>query len=215
MPVSENTTVLKSGLLDALPWLVHGFGTRDAEIDQSRMASLKQIHSGAALLADRAAGECGEADALVTAEAGVTVSIRTADCVPILLADPETRAVAAVHAGWRGTAARISESALGRMRGTFGARPEIIIAAIGPAIGRCCYEVSAEVGRALGADFDGALHGYVDLREINRRQLVELGVAPERIELVGGCTKCHPEQFFSWRGEGERAGRMVSFIGRK
>jgi len=95
--------VLYSSLLTALAWLNHGFGTRADSIPKESLASLKQIHSGVVLTAEQT-GCAGEGDALVTARAGVPVSVRTADCYPILLADGRNHAVAAVHAGWRGTA---------------------------------------------------------------------------------------------------------------
>lgn len=171
------------------------------------MAWVKQIHSNLALASDRP-GCAGEGDALVTRSPGVAVSVRTADCFPILLADPETRAVAAVHAGWRGTAAGVVLSSLTRMRSEFGTDPGTVYAAIGPGIGPCCYEVGAEVARQFGMDEAGKL----DLAVENRNQLTAAGLKPERIELAGSCTFCNPALFFSWRRDRERAGRMISFI---
>jgi hypothetical protein len=200
-------SVLTSSLLAGLPWVEHAFGTRDSALDQATMASLKQIHSDVSLLAEHA-GCLGEGDALVTAAPGVAVSIRTADCFPILLADPETRAVAAIHAGWRGTAAGIVASTLARMRREFGTDPQHVYAAIGPGIGGCCYQVGVEVARQFGMQQAGNL----DLAVENRTQLTRVGVNPERIEQVGGCTFCNPAQFFSWRRDHDRAERMISFI---
>jgi YfiH family protein len=202
-------SALASSLLASLPWVEHGFGTRDSALDQATMASLKQIHSDVALIAEHA-GCLGEGDALVAGAPGVAVSIRTADCFPILLADPETRAVAAIHAGWRGTAAGIVASTLARLRREFGTDPQHVYAAIGPGIGRCCYQVGAEVARQFGMQQAGNL----DLAVENRTQLTRAGVKPERIEQVGGCTFCNPAQFFSWRRDHDRAGRMISFIRR-
>ena len=96
------------------------------------------------------------ADALITRQPGVLLVVQTADCVPILLADTRTRAVAAIHSGWRGTLRRIAEKTLGRMRIEFGTRPEHVIAAIGPAIGRCCYEVGSDVAREFHSQFSEA-----------------------------------------------------------
>jgi len=194
-------------LLDGLDWLEHGFGTRNAVLDQAAMASLKQIHSGISFKAENP-GCVGEGDALVTRIPGVAVSIRTADCFPILLADPQTRAVAAVHAGWRGTAAGVVRASLARMQEEFGTKPENMYAAIGPGIGRCCYEVGAEVARQFGLNEAGKL----DLAVENRNQLIAAGLQPEKIEQVGGCTFCQPRQFFSWRRDHDPAGRMISFI---
>jgi YfiH family protein len=185
----------------------HGFGTRETNFDQTAMAWVKQIHSHISFAAERP-GCVGEGDALVTRSPGVAVSVRTADCFPILLADPETRAVAAIHAGWRGTAAGVVLSSLTRMRSEFGTDPGTVYAAIGPGIGPCCYEVGAEVARQFGMDEAGKL----DLAVENRNQLTAAGLKPERIELAGSCTFCNPALFFSWRRDRERAGRMISFI---
>src|SRR5215831_6510359 len=122
-------TELKSRLLEQLPWVRHGFGTRTGPVTQAGMASLKQVHSSLVLIANQAEGVVGEGDALVTSEQGVTVSVRTADCLPILLADPTNRVVAAVHAGWRGTASAIAQKALERMQADYGTKPEDVFAA--------------------------------------------------------------------------------------
>ena len=148
-------SVLTSSLLGN-DWLEHGFGTRNANLDQAAMASVKQIHSDVTYVA-REAGCVGEGDALVTRTQGVAVSVRTADCFPILLADPETRAVAAIHAGWRGTAAGVVRASLDRMRSEFGTDPKNVFAAIGPGIGGCCYEVGVEVARQFGMTAAGNL----------------------------------------------------------
>lgn len=175
------------------------------------MASLKQIHSSLSIVADRPAGCVGEGDALLTAAQGVTVSIRTADCFPILLADPVNRVVAAVHAGWRGTAAHIVEETLRRMRDEFGTRPADLSAAIGPGIGACCYQVGEEVARRFGKGSAGRL----DLAAENVLHLTQAGVPAVRIHVMGACTFCDGERFHSWRRDGERAGRMISYIGVK
>jgi YfiH family protein len=201
--------VLYSPLLAELKWLVHGFGTRADSIQQESMASLKQIHSGVVLTAERI-GCAGEADALVTGRMGVPVSVRTADCYPILLADGRNRAVAAVHAGWRGTAAHIVIRALEEMHRLYGTAAADVYAAIGPGIGGCCYEVGADVARQFGLE----QAGRIDLAAINRRQLLEAGVAEDRIDVLGGCTKCDAHQFHSYRRDQLAAGRMVSYIAR-
>ena len=200
--------MLTSPFLSALPGIEHGFGTRYSGLTQDAMASLKQIHSDLVLVADRPTGVIGEADALVLVEPGVTVSIRTADCLPILLADTRTGAIAAVHAGWRGTAASIGVKALERMRTEYCTRPEDVVAAIGPGIGKCCYQVGAEVARQFGEP----QAGKIDLAAYNRRQLEQAGVV--QIDVVSPCTYCEGEKFYSYRREGERAGRMISFIRR-
>jgi YfiH family protein len=204
----SSSAVLASRLLAEQSWLEHGFGTRLAPATQEGMASLKQIHSNLFLVAERPSGCAGEGDALLTARPGWAVSVRTADCLPILLADPVRRAVAAVHAGWRGTAARVAASALEGMRAHYGTRAEHVIAAIGPGIGACCYRVGAEVARLFGRTEAGC----IDLAEANRCQLRDAGVREERIEVLAACTYCDAARFYSYRREGERAGRMISFI---
>ncbi len=200
--------ILTSPLLDAIPWLEHGFGTRQAPLSQAGMASLKQIHSSLSLVADRPEGCVGEGDALLTRQPAVTVSVRTADCFPILLADLHHRVVAAVHAGWRGTAEGVAANALNRMRDDFGTAAENVIAAIGPGIGPCCYEVGEEVARRFGMAHSCRL----DLATENLRQLVLHGVPRGQISAAGQCTFCNPTQFYSWRRDHEATGRMVSYI---
>ena len=172
------------------------------------MASLKQIHSAIVLLGEQI-GCAGEGDALVTARAGVAVSVRTADCYPILLADERNHAVAAVHAGWRGTAARIVIRTLEEMHRLYGTAAADVYAAIGPGIGECCYEVGADVALQFGLEA-----GRIDLAAINRRQLLDAGVAEHRVDVLGGCTKCDAHLFHSYRRDQLAAGRMVSYIGR-
>lgn len=133
---------------------------RAIDAHKMRIVTLKQIHSDIVHCVSAAKRDNGAlapaADALITREPGVLLVVQTADCVPILLADTKTRAVAAVHSGWRGTLRRIAEKTLGRMQIEFGTRPEDVIAAIGPAIGRCCYEVGSDVAREFHSQFPGA-----------------------------------------------------------
>ena len=197
--------MLVSPLLAPLAWIEHGFGTRTTPLSQEGMAGLKQIHS--ALCRVAAAGCDPEGDALITDRAGLAISVRTADCYPILLADPATRAVAAVHAGWRGTAAQVVHETLARMQQEFGTQPADLYAAIGPGIGECCYEVGADVARQFGR----SSAGHIDLAAANRRQLLDAGVVPERIDSLNLCTFCDPAQFHSYRRD-KTAGRMISYI---
>jgi polyphenol oxidase len=199
--------VLHSSLLSDLKWVDHGFGTRDDAVSQENMASLQQIHS-AEVLAAEGAGCAGQGDALVTGSPGVPVSVRTADCYPILMADRRNRAVAAVHAGWRGTAAEIVVSTLAEMRVRFGTAAADLRVAIGPGIGVCCYQVGVEVARRFGVEQAGP----IDLAGANCRQLIAAGVAREHIETLGNCTQCEAHLFHSFRRDHERAGRMVSYI---
>jgi polyphenol oxidase len=198
---------IESQIFSDLPWASHGFGTRHQAPIPDCVSTLKQIHSNLVLIADHP-GLIGEADALVTNQPGLAISIRTADCYPILLAAERTQAVAAIHAGWRGTAAQIVIKTLEKMQSQFGTMPNDISAAIGPGIGACCYEVGEEVSLQFG--LEGKTH--LDLASENRKQLESAGVPTQKIQTLGDCTFCSAERFFSYRREKEKAGRMTSFI---
>ena len=202
--------------LDSFEWLVHGFGTRLSDIPAlfPNLATLKQIHSAACVPAAGRSGELGEGDALLENSPGSTVAVRTADCIPMVLVDERRRAVAAVHAGWRGTAARIAPHAVAAMGRLFGTQPGDLHAAIGPGIGKCCYEVGAEVAARFGGQESGGQgSAHIDLARENRRQLEEVGVTPGRIYASNLCTMCRSEEFHSFRRDKEAAGRMYSFVG--
>jgi hypothetical protein len=197
--------------LEAIPWLEHGFGTRLADIPAlfRNVATLKQIHSADCVAAGGRAGVLGHGDALLEDAPGAVVAVKTADCIPLLLVDEEHRAVAAVHAGWRGTVAGIAGRAIGAMRERFGTDPRAVRAAIGPAIGPCCYEVGPEVAQHFGERG----RARVDLAAANRRQLVEAGVTEEKVYASNLCTRCMPGEFHSFRRDKEAAGRLYSFAG--
>jgi YfiH family protein len=197
--------------LDSIEWLEHGFGTRLSDIPARfpNLATLKQVHSAACVAAEGRAGLLGNGDALLDNTPGAVVAVKTADCVPILLVDERSRAVAAVHAGWRGTVARIAEAAVAAMRDRFGSAPGDLHAAIGPGIGKCCYEVGPEVAAQFGER--GMAH--IDLTAVNRRQLIEAGVTARRIHASNLCTMCRPQEFHSFRRDKEAAGRLYSFAG--
>ena len=196
---------------DSLPWLIHGFGTRHSDIPAlfQNLATVKQVHSTACVDAAGRSGVLGEADALLEDSPGAVIAVKTADCVPILLVDDRHRAVAAVHAGWRGTAARIVAHAVEAMRLRFQTDPRDLHAAIGPGIGPCCYEVGPEVA----VQFGGRGRGYIDLPNSNRRQLLECGVTAERIHASNLCTMCRAQEFHSFRRDRQAAGRLYSFAG--
>jgi polyphenol oxidase len=201
--------MLKAPNLARFPWLIHGFGERDS-VYPPGITTLRQIHSGVVLEAvGPAADRFAEGDALVSNQRGVIVGIRTADCVPILMVDERNRAVAAVHAGWRGTAAGIAAAAVKEMTARYGSRPEDLYASIGPAIGVCCYEVGPDVAHHFG--ILTAAPVKIDLAAMNERQLAETGVG--NIWQSGQCTFCESERYFSFRREKEAAGRMLSFAG--
>lgn len=148
-----------------------------------------------------------EADGLVTAEKGLPIFCFTADCVPVLLCDEEGHAVGAVHCGWKSSVADILKNAVDAMC-TLGAEPENIRAALGPSIGRCCFETDADVPEAicryLSGDTDGlweqrGVKYYVDLRAANARRLLQLGLKPEKIDLSAECTVCCSDKYWSAR----------------
>lgn len=128
--------------------------------EEMTLLAMRQIHSDVSNVFSAAPKEPAQADAAITTEPGLLLTVQTADCVPILLADRNKRVIAAVHAGWRGTLARVAEKALGRMRFEFGTRPEDVVTALGPAIGRCCYEVGPEVAQAFAGQFSEAANWF-------------------------------------------------------
>lgn len=200
--------------LDELSWLVHGFGTRRAETP-ANLTTLKQVHSFTCVFAGGRTGVLGEGDALLENTPGSAVAVKTADCIPILLVDRGHRAVAAVHAGWRGTAAEIVRHAVEQMRREFDSAPAGLHAAIGPGIGPCCYEVGPDVAahfpQSVGTGRDG--RARVDLAAANRQQLLDSGLDGARIYTAGLCTMCLPGEFHSFRRDKQDAGRMFSFAG--
>ncbi|MBV9745372.1 MAG: peptidoglycan editing factor PgeF [Acidobacteriia bacterium] len=203
----DSSEVYRVPELDALPWLLHGFGTRHARLPEN-LTTLKQIHSSVCIFANGRTGNLGEGDALLDNAPGAALAIRTADCVPILLVDKLHHAVAAVHAGWRGTAAGIVQRAVGAMKERFGSKSDDLHAALGPGIGECCYEVGPEVAAQFG--YRGRAH--LDLGAINRRQLLAAGLPESHIYAASLCTMCLAE-FHSYRRDREAAGRNYSFAG--
>ena len=157
----------------------------------------------------------GEGDILMTARPGVGLAVQTADCVPILLSS--ARAVAAVHAGWRGTALGAARTAVRELRTRFGVEPGSLSAHIGPAIGICCYEVGGEVAAQFAGDFLRRPCGgrfRLDLKAANRAQLEAEGVPAANIDTVPLCTMCGGEKLASYRRDGKNAGRMIALVAR-
>ena len=204
MAFVETAGVYRSSLLQPFPWLDHGFGGRHAlQWPPEHHATVVQVH-GATVLTATEAGPQGEADALITATAGLYVTVRTADCLPLLMVDVRQRRVAAVHAGWRGTVMGIPQAAIGAM----GSDPADIWVAIGPGIGPCCFEVGDEVAREFGESG----RRCIDLFAYNRKKLLEFGVPPAQIAAVAPCTQCAPGEFHSFRRDKAQAGRMHAAI---
>jgi YfiH family protein len=229
-------------------------------------ASLRQIHSAGVWCAAHSPKGCGlayvpcgspvtetsqgaepQGDALMTHEPGILLGVRVADCMPILLADARRRAVAAIHAGWRGALARIIEKAVGDLRRIYGSKPADLIAAVGPSIRACCYEVGGELVEVFSGSFASAEKffrqvspadlgrepaprvspwlfkeppghapepaAHLDVAAVALDQLERAGLKASRIHLADFCTACRTDLFFSYRKEGERAGRMMAVIG--
>ena len=224
----DGDQILRVPALEAFSsWLDHGFGTKGSggwPPEESR-ATLKQIHSTKVAVAART-GVLGEGDALVTAEPGLWVAVKTADCIPVLIVDPDKRVVAAVHAGWRGTAGNIVRTTIDTMVSEFHTNPAGLWAAIGPGIRKCCYEVSGEVAaqfapwlRECRSGGDGPVGGtsrtMLDLTQVNRLQLIDAGVPAAQVwgpVEPEWCTRCEPETLHSFRRDKEESGRMLSAI---
>ena len=159
-----------------------------------------------------------EGDALVSDIPGVSMGIRTADCLPLLIADRVSGTAAAVHCGWRSLALGLAGKAVRVMIGIMGSSEENLVAAIGPSIGSCCYQVGEEVRETFpaGQREEGLFEQrgrnlYLDLASGVKTQLLTEGMAPETVDEIVGCTSCNPDLFWSWRARREE-GRMVSFI---
>lgn len=208
--------IYRCDALQQFLWQKHGFGTRAG--NPAADLTLRQVHSNhvwnAAGLQDRER----EGDALITDEIGKSIGVRTADCVPILLLDSANRALAAVHAGWRGTAAQIIPQTIEQMRSDFHTNPGHLYAALGPCIRACCYEVGPEV--ASHFDHAGVLQSgaagkrNLNLPQANRQQLQAAGLTPQHIFDSALCTVCQSSQFFSYRREPANPGRMLASISR-
>lgn len=212
------------------------------------LVALHQIHSDLIHVVRSAEPARLTGDGLITNVSGVALAIMTADCLPVLLVDRKNKAVGAFHAGWRGTVQRIAEKGLGIMRHEFGTRPQDVLAAIGPGIQACCYEVGEELREQFHSQFayagelfhevkhsdivhekypllfmnmrapghgDQCIKLHLDLREANRRQLMEAGVPKKQITALENCTACDTRNFFSHRAEKGRTGRMMAVIGIK
>jgi YfiH family protein len=180
-------------------------------------ARVSQVHGARVVVAPEAGPPLEEADAVLSSAAGVAACVSVADCVPVLLADPQTGSVAAVHAGWRGTLARVAAAAVAALGREAGAPPARLVAVVGPSIGPCCYEVSPDLAdRFAGELGEAALapgpRPGLDLWRANARVLAEAGVPAERVEVLGRCTSCERDLFFSHRRDAGRTGRQMAFI---
>ena len=205
-----------------------------ALVGAGNIVTLNQVHGRDVAVIRRGAPspvQRPSADALVSHDADSAIAVRAADCVPLLMADSTTGSVAAVHAGWRGTAAGVASAALEALAREFGVRPRDVIVAIGPSIGTCCYEVGSELVDAFAAAGHArhlvdrwfvarpAPRGTherprlrLDVAGANRDQMVLAGVPEENIYDCGLCTAMHLEVLTSFRAEKEKAGRIAGVI---
>jgi YfiH family protein len=205
-----------------------------AAVGASAVAMAKQVHGRTVVVVrdgDARSSIAPEADVFVSSSRDVAVAIRVADCVPLLMADRHRGVVAAVHAGWRGTAARAATAALNALEREFGTKPADVVAAIGPSIGPCCYEVGTELVDAFAA---AGHERYLidrwflapapprgsrerpklrlDVAAANRDQLLLAGVPDEQIHTSGLCTATNLDVLTSYRAEKEEAGRLAGVI---
>jgi YfiH family protein len=228
----------RENVLENRTRFLHALGAADFEL-----VTVKQFHSDVVCAFDSKPGEPCRGDALITNKPELLLAVQTADCVPILLADPKQQAVAAIHAGWRGTLARIVQKTIGQMQMRFGSKPGDLLATLGPAIGGCCYEVGTELVTQFTSQFENAADWFdelrtgeepnplqwlnmmppghqpppkkvrLDLRKANRAQLLESGLPAQSVFVGDLCTSCRPDLFFSYRKQGPGSGRLLSAIG--
>ncbi len=191
------------------------------EAGVERVFTVRQVHGRKVIVVgdDSSIESVGalQGDALVTCRPNVAVGVRTADCVPILLADPTAPVVAAIHAGWRGLVAGVVQAAVRCMVDGFGASTDRMLAAIGPAIGACCFVIGDDVAGRLRAVAPGLVSMRGDrstaaLAEAGRVVLVETGVDEEHVDLLRECTCCEAERYFSHRRDSGVTGRQMSYI---
>jgi hypothetical protein len=184
------------------------------DVVPEELAIPRQVHSNVVKVADKP-GSYVECDALITAERRVFLSVSVADCVPIFLFDPREQVVAAIHAGWRGTAAGIVERCLEMLQTTFSSKPSNLLAFVGPAAGSCCYVVGEDVAERFAPAFVHRANGlrYVDLKAANVAQLQSVGVPPEAIEVSPLCTITESRLLHSFRRDRQKSGRMMGIIG--
>ena len=197
-------------------------------LESARLATVAQVHADRLHILDEndaAGNKRTEADALATDRDGIAIAVQVADCFPILMADVHRSVVAAVHAGWRGTLARIVEKTAAGLRAAFGTDPADLVTAIGPGIRSCCFEVGPEVVEQfreaypqiqLSRPHPAHTRKYLlDLTQALEAQFEAAGFRPDRIFDQGFCTCCNTAEFFSYRREGRHSGRMMGAIALK
>ncbi len=199
------------------PALEAGFGSIAIAPPQPPLL-LRQVHGARVLGLDEAAGGKAEGDGLVVDRAGHLVAVATADCVPVLLlaCGRDAHWAAAVHAGWRGMLAGVLEAAVAAAVRA-GIDADSLVAALGPSIGPCCYEVGDEVGSGFDRAGLGMALGpdrrRLDLAAAGRELLLRAGLAAGHVETLAPCTRCYPDRYFSYRGGAGPGQRQLSWIG--
>ena len=192
---------------------------------------MHQVHDVKVAVVDRGditQDELDGYDAMMTDLTGVTIGVRTADCIPVLLYDPVKKAAAAIHSGWRGTVSKIISKTVAKMQSTYESKPSDLLAVIGPAICMDCFQVGEEVAlkfKETGFDLNSvwAFHGprtgngmegghHIDLKEACRQTLVESGLKNENIQITGLCTYEDNDLLYSARKEGIECGRNITYI---
>ncbi|MBI3397929.1 MAG: peptidoglycan editing factor PgeF [Deltaproteobacteria bacterium] len=195
--------------------------------DTSRLLTINQVHGSDVLTIDNLVKDISglsktSADAIITNQCGIAIGVLTADCVPILLADPVKKVVGVIHAGWRGTVKTVVQKAIDTMVKQFGSDTVAILSAIGPSIGQCCYKVDEVVIREFGVrslEFKG--NEFIEkqgnkwglgLKRANFIQLLNMGILEKNISVENLCTSCRNDLFFSYRADGKITGRQLNFI---
>lgn len=161
-----------------------------------------------------------QTDSLITFHSEILINIHLADCIPVILYDYKKNIGALAHAGWKGTAGLIALKTAEEMISSLGCRPETIVAAIGPGIGSCCFEIGSDTAEKLADSFsyspdvikesEGIYH--CDLEKANVEQLLSCGIKKENIECASACTSCRKDEFYSYRADGGTTGRFSAFL---
>ncbi|MEI6207081.1 MAG: peptidoglycan editing factor PgeF [Desulfuromonadales bacterium] len=195
-------------------------------VNQDALVTLRQVHGSDILVIDEPNEDYShflglESDGVITNQPNVMIGVCVADCVPILLCDPDERVIAAVHAGWQGTACRLIAKAVEGMKSEFGCNPKKIRAAIGPSIRKCCYEVDTPVRQVFMksgivwescAEPSGEGKWQLDMVTANRELLMQAGLEADSIQVSEMCVCCHRELFFSYRRDKGETGRQMGFV---
>ncbi len=191
------------------------------DLEDASLITLRQVHSNRVhIIEDNAAQwNPSEGDALVTRVENTALAVQVADCLPILIADPANNAVGAVHSGWRGTLLRVLPQTIEVMKKAFNSNPADLRIAVGPGIRACCFEVGHEVAELFNNEYPGCSEAtdrpgksMLDLVKVLHTQMDHAGVLPAHRYDLGACTRCNPDEFFSYRAEGPATGRMMAVI---